>query len=67
MGTEENGTSTHIPVIDISNVDDEVGENLVEAASEWGFIYISSHGLDMTAETVNRTFDIVGLIHTVDN
>ena len=64
MSITSNGTNTHIPVIDISNVNDEVGETLVEAASKWGFVYIRSHGLDMTAETVNHVFDIVGSTFT---
>ena len=49
----------HLPIIDVSTIDQQTGTELLDAASTWGFVYIKSRNLALTPEVVNRTFDIV--------
>ena len=56
-----NGTSEQLPIIDISNPDSHTGDRLLQAASEWGFVYIKNQGLGFTPEILDRTFGLVKL------
>jgi isopenicillin N synthase-like dioxygenase len=51
-----------IPVIDISGPDAEEGtitDELVNAATVHGFVYIRNHGRDIPVEAIDKTFDLV--------
>ena len=50
-----------IPVIDISGStpDDEIAEQLVKAASTYGFVYIKNEGEDISIKVIDEMFDIV--------
>ncbi|MCJ1393192.1 hypothetical protein MMC18_006064 [Xylographa bjoerkii] len=48
----------HIPVIDISKSNEQVGYELLDAVIQYGFVFIKNSGLGLDAETVNRMFDI---------
>lgn len=50
----------HLPVIDVSELDSRTGDQILEAASKWGFLYIRNHGF--TAEVLERTFDLVRVV-----
>ena len=55
-----NGHDTlHIPVIDISSSNKQIGHELLDAVVQYGFVFIKSSGLGLDAETVNHMFDIV--------
>ncbi|MCJ1431305.1 hypothetical protein MMC27_000656 [Xylographa pallens] len=54
-----NGHDTlHIPVIDISSSNEQIGHELLDAVVQYGFVFIKSSGLGLDAETVNHVFDI---------
>lgn len=46
-----------LSVVDVSKIDSKTGDQLLEAASKWGFLYVRNHGF--TAEGLERTFDLV--------
>lgn len=46
-----------LSVVDVSKIDSQTGDRILEAASKWGFLYIRNHGF--TAEDLERTFDLV--------
>ena len=46
-----------LPVIDVSKIDSQTGDQILEAASKWGFLYIRNHGF--TVEFLERIFDLV--------
>lgn len=53
-----------IPVIDISAEGDnqtQVAKDLVEAAIEYGFIYIKNNGKDIPASAIENAFKMVGV------
>jgi hypothetical protein len=53
-----------IPVVDISGPDSEesIADQLVNAATVHGFVYIKNLGKDILIEDIDRAFDLVGLI-----
>jgi hypothetical protein len=57
-----------IPVVDISGPDSEesIADQLVNAATVHGFVYIKNLGKDILIEDIDRAFDLVGLIHVYD-
>lgn len=50
-----------IPVIDISGStpEDEVADQLVEAATKYGFVYIKNEGKDIPVKAIDNLFDLV--------
>ena len=48
-----------LPIINISSLDEDIGELLVAAAAKYGFVYIKSTGLGIGAETVDKIFALV--------
>ena len=46
-----------LSVIDVSRIDSHTGDQLLEAASKLGFLYVRNHGF--TAEDLDRIFDLV--------
>lgn len=56
--------NAQIPIIDISaNGADQadVARRLVDAAAEHGFIYIKNTGNDISADLIQRTFELVSI------
>ena len=53
---------SHIPIIDISNPDQDTPAKLVDAAATYGFVYIKSVGLDFTHDIVDHVFALVCLV-----
>lgn len=51
----------NIPVIDILNADIQIGEQLVNAVVQWGFVFIKAHGSGFTSDIINNMFQIVSL------
>ena len=49
----------HLPVIDISSPTPESCDDLLRAASEWGFLYVRFEGLDISEKDVNHVFNLV--------
>ena len=50
----------HLPIIDLSAPDERaVAQQLLQAATEWGFVYIRGRGLDIDAERLDGIFDLV--------
>jgi hypothetical protein len=61
---DTNMDTIKLPVIDISNPNDPaVGKAMLDAAANYGFLYVNSKGSDFTTEDVNRGF---GLVRTPD-
>lgn len=50
-----------IPLIDIAGDQDAVAQQLVDAAHEHGFIYIRNLGADISADSIDEAFALVGL------
>ena len=48
-----------LPIINISSLDETTGDRLVAAAAKYGFVYIKSTGLSISAETVDKMFALV--------
>ncbi|KAL8944717.1 MAG: hypothetical protein Q9216_000286 [Gyalolechia sp. 2 TL-2023] len=46
--------ANHIPVIEISKIDQVTGEKLVEAVHKWGFAFVKGSGIGLTAPIVDR-------------
>ena len=57
---DAHGEKDHLPIIDISQATPETGDQLVEAASKWGFLYIRNQGLGFDTEIIDRIFELVG-------
>lgn len=56
--------SAAIPIIDISTEgadQAQVAKELVDAAVEYGFVYIKNAGRDITAEQIENAFNVVGI------
>ena len=51
-------TEAHIPVIDISNHDPQVGDDLIAAVVKWGFVYVRGH-IGFSAHEIDKVFEIV--------
>jgi hypothetical protein len=54
-----NRNDSQIPVIDISNGNDQTAHDLVDAATRYGFVFIKSKGLGFSVEIVDRMFELV--------
>lgn len=54
-----------IPVVDISGPDAEesIADQLVNAATVHGFVYIKNLGRDIPIKDIEHAFDLVGLVH----
>lgn len=56
-------SAANIPLIDISAPGEDaqlkVAKELVDAAVEHGFIYVRNTGADISADAVERAFDLV--------
>ncbi len=50
-----------IPVMDLSHGTAQIGDLLVNAVSEWGFVFVRSVGSGFTPEVIDRTFELVRL------
>jgi hypothetical protein len=54
-----NGETTSIPVIDISSGDAAVGRALIEAAEQYGFVFVKNLGNDISAGDLDEAFELV--------
>lgn len=54
--------AAQIPVIDISGSlpDNEIAKQLVEAATDYGFVYVKNEGKDIPVEVIDSIFELVG-------
>lgn len=48
-----------IPVIDISGNGQKVGNELLDAVTKWGFVFIHGEALGFDKEIIDDTFDLV--------
>jgi len=55
MGQE----TSPIPVIDISEPSEQTGHDLVDAAARYGFIFIKSKSVGISADVINQMFALV--------
>lgn len=59
MGSINDGVGAiQLPVIDISNFIPEVGKQMLDAATEFGFLYINTDGAGFTEDDVNQQFKL---------
>lgn len=60
MATTNESTGL-IPVIDISGPtpENEIADQLVEAATKYGFVYIKNEGKDIPVAAIDNLFDLV--------
>src|SRR5204862_6514205 len=49
-----------LPVIDISKVTPASGRAMIDAATEYGFLYVDSESTDFSTEDVEKAFQLVG-------
>jgi isopenicillin N synthase-like dioxygenase len=58
-------TASYIPIIDISESQTNpapIAKGLVDAAVEYGFVYIKNTGQDLSFAQVEQAFDIVRVV-----
>lgn len=48
-----------IPVIDISNMNDDTGDQLVEAVHKWGFAFVKGSNTGLSALLIDHAFELV--------
>ena len=53
------GAPIQLPVINISDANPTVGKAMLDAAAEYGFLYVDSEGCGIPAEDVEGAFDLV--------
>lgn len=58
MATSD-GHGLQIPVIDISHADEATGDEMVNAAARYGFLYIRANEIDFSPPIVERMFALV--------
>jgi len=58
MATSD-GHGLQIPVIDISRANEATGDEMVNAAARYGFLYIRTNGIDFSPPIVERMFALV--------
>ncbi|KAI4284861.1 MAG: hypothetical protein L6R38_001126 [Xanthoria sp. 2 TBL-2021] len=51
-----------IPVIDISNIDEASGAQLVDAVHDWGFAFIKGSNTGFSAPLIDRLFELSGTL-----
>lgn len=56
-----------IPVIDISNTSKEVAQQVLDAASKYGFLYIKNDGVTISPEDIDNMFKLVRWDKTFQN
>ena len=62
------GSQLQIPLVDLSHPNRaQVGEHLLGAAVDYGFVYIKSSGIDFTADTIDDLFGVVGQMTSSKN
>ena len=55
-----NGYSkSQIPLIDLSGDEEHVGNELLEAVMNWGFVFIHGEALGFSSQVIEDTFDLV--------
>ena len=54
-----NGETTNIPVIDISSGDAAVGKALIQAAEQYGFVFVKNLGNDISTSDIDEAFQLV--------
>lgn len=59
MAVTNNHNAISIPVIDVSQITEETGHDLVEAVIQHGFVFIKSSGLGLDAARIEQAFEIV--------
>ena len=59
--TNSNGSSLHIPVIDISREDAQTADLLVGACAQYGFVFVKGQELGFTSKLLDGTFDVVSV------
>ena len=58
--TTHTGEQAHLPIIDLSGDDEaRIARKLLEAAAEWGFVYVRGRGLDIDAARIKGVFNLV--------
>ncbi|MCJ1478804.1 hypothetical protein MMC13_007488 [Lambiella insularis] len=58
MPATNSHSTIHLPIIDISHINEVTGHELVNAAIDYGFVFIKSSGLGFDAETIDGAFEI---------
>lgn len=51
--------ANHIPVIDISGSQQDIGDQLVIAIRQWGFVFVKGNNTGFTAPLIDHTFELV--------
>lgn len=64
-GHSSSDESVRLPVINISETTPEVGRQMIDAATHYGFLYIDTRGTDFTPEIVERQFESVGFLSSL--
>jgi isopenicillin N synthase-like dioxygenase len=57
--TLENNPNTAIPVIDISSPSPEVAQQVLDAASSHGFLFIKNDGITIPPKDIADMFELV--------
>lgn len=55
------GSPIQLQIFDISQLTPEVGKSMIEAAKEYGFLYVASESSEFTNEEVENAFGMVYL------
>ena len=64
-GQSASDESVKLPLINISEPKPEVGHQMIDAAAQYGFLYIDTRGTDFTPEIVERQFELVSSLFSL--
>ena len=60
IGADQDFGSLHLPILDLSARDEaRNARELLQAATEWGFVYIRCSGLELAPSHVENIFELV--------
>ena len=54
-----NGSTTHIPVIDILQEDIQMAEKLVSAVVQYGFVFVTGNRIGFSSKVLDEAFQLV--------
>ena len=59
-------TPIQLPVFDISKITPDVGKSMIDAATQYGFLYVDSNSSDFADHDVEGAFEMVSSCVSID-
>lgn len=61
-----NGDAVNIPVIDISEANENAAADFVDAATKYGFVFVKNNAAGIAPDEIRRTFALVHFMFSYD-